>query len=66
MGNPHTTAEEVCPPQLEKAHIAKKSQCNQKINYFKEETDTEIRLVIAKGEGGRGGREMYWEFLIGR
>ena len=46
--------------------MAKKSQYNQKINYFKKETDTKIRLVIAKGEGSRGGREMCWEFQIGR
>ena len=47
--------------------MAKKSQYNQKINYFKKETDTKIRLVIAEGEGGRGGREMCWEgFCKGR
>ena len=46
--------------------MAKKSQYNQKINYFKKETDTKIRLIIAKGEGSRGGREMCWEFQIGR
>ena len=55
-----------CALPAEKAHLAKKSRCNQKVKHFKKEAGTKIRLVIAKGEGGRGGREMYRESQIGR
>ena len=66
MRKPHTTQSRSGSLPAEKAHLAKKSRCNQKVKHFKKEAGTKIRLVIAKGEGGRGGREMYWESQIGR